>query len=63
MNTNPTHDPRKLKELVNTVIEIGNDRFGLAVMANCYLIENSDVPDTKKIRAFKTLLKQLDALY
>lgn len=63
MNTNPQHDVKKLEKLIDTVIELGNDRFGLAVMANCYIIENSNKSDEAKIRAFKTLLKQLDALY
>ncbi|MBM7616693.1 hypothetical protein JOC36_000226 [Weissella uvarum] len=63
MNVNPTHDPQKLKELVDTVIEVGDDRFGLAVMANCYVIENADISDEAKVKSFKLLLKQLDTLY
>ncbi len=45
------------------VIKHLTNKFIVELLANCEVIQSANIPDDKKISAFKTLIKQLDALY
>ncbi|MBX4172092.1 hypothetical protein [Weissella viridescens] len=59
----PKHNPLLLAELLETAINPDSDKLVLATLRNCTVIDNADLTDEQKIRAFKTVLSMLIQIY